>query len=107
MATKKYDAAVKTGEYTDRNGEKKSRYENIGTVMMGDNGPYLILKRTFNPAGVPNPENRDSIVVSFFEPREADGSKPAAGRGDNFSTMPPRTSSPPPPASSAADDIPF
>lgn len=70
MATKKYDAAVKVGEYTDRDGKTKSRYENIGTVMMGDNGPYLILKRTFNPAGVPNPDNRDSLIVSFFEPRD-------------------------------------
>lgn len=70
MATKKYDAVVKTGEYTDRSGQTKARYENIGTVMVGDNGPYLILKRTFNPAGVPNPDNRDSLLVSFFEPRD-------------------------------------
>lgn len=99
MATKKYDAAVKTGEYTDRNGEKKSRYENVGTVMMGDNGPYLILKRTFNPAGVPNPENRDSLVVSFFEPREADGNKPAASA--------PAASRPAPPPAAGDDDVPF
>jgi hypothetical protein len=70
MATKKYDAAVKTGSYTDAQGNQKGRYENIGTVMMGDDGPYLILKRTFNPAGVPNPENRDSIIVSFFTPQD-------------------------------------
>lgn len=70
MSKKKYDAAVKVGEYTDRNGQTKARYENVGTVMMGDKGPYLVLKRTFNPAGVPNPDNRDSVIVSFFEPRD-------------------------------------
>ena len=78
MATKKYDAAVKTGEYRDRDGNTKARYENIGTVMMGDNGPYLVLKRTFNPAGVPNPENRDSLIVSFFEPRDEQQQRPAS-----------------------------
>lgn len=65
---KLYDVTVKTGEYQS-NGETKSRYENIGTMMQGDNGPFLIMKRTFNPAGVPNPENKDSVICSLFEPR--------------------------------------
>lgn len=64
-----YDVVVKTGEYTNGQGEQKSRYENIGTMMQGDNGPFLILKRTFNPAGVPNPDNKDSVIVSLFEPQ--------------------------------------
>jgi len=68
MATKLYDVTVKTGEYTNQQGETKGRYENIGTMMQGDNGPFLILKRTFNPAGVPNPENKDSVICSCFAP---------------------------------------
>ena len=68
MATKLYDVTVKTGEYTNGQGETKGRYENIGTMMQGDNGPFLILKRTFNPAGVPNPENKDSVICSCFAP---------------------------------------
>ena len=71
MTSKKYDLAVKTGSYTDRNGQEKGRYENIGSVMQGDNGPFLILKRTFNPAGVPNPQDKDSVIVSCFEPRDS------------------------------------
>ena len=66
---KLYDAVVKTGEYTNNNGETKGRYENVGSVMQGDNGQFLILKRTFNPAGVANPDNKDSIIVSMFEPQ--------------------------------------
>lgn len=66
---KLYDVVVKTGEYQS-NGETKGRYENIGTMMQGDNGPFLILKRTFNPAGVPNPDNKDSVIVSLFEPQQ-------------------------------------
>lgn len=70
---KLYDAVVKTGEYTNGQGETKGRYENIGSVMQGDNGQFLILKRTFNAAGVPNPDNKDSVIVSFFEPHQAQG----------------------------------
>lgn len=94
MATKKYDLAVKTGSYTNRNGETKNRYENIGAVMVGDNGPYLMLKRTFNPAGVPVQDGRDSILVSCFEPRERDqqpqrsssGQRHEPAGGDGFSS---------------------
>ena len=68
MAQKLYDLVVKTGEYQS-NGETKSRYENIGSVMQGDNGQFAIMKRTFNPAGVPNPDGKDSIIVSMFEPK--------------------------------------
>lgn len=69
MSTKLYDLVVKTGEY-QTNGETKGRYENIGSMMQGENGPFLIMKRTFNPAGVANPENKDSIIVSCFEPQQ-------------------------------------
>ncbi len=72
MATIKYDLAVKTGEYQDGEGNTKGRYENVGKVIQGDDGFYMILKRTFNPAGVPNPQDRDSVLVSMFEPRERD-----------------------------------
>lgn len=67
---KLYDLTVKTGEYTNSQGETKGRYENVGSVMQGDNGQFVIMKRTFNPAGVPNPENKDSVILSCFEPRD-------------------------------------
>ena len=67
---KVYDLAVKTGSYTNKNGETKGRYQNIGSVMEGDNGQFIILDRTFNPAGVPNPDNKSSVIVSMFAPRE-------------------------------------
>jgi hypothetical protein len=69
MSTKLYDLVVKTGEYTS-NGETKGRYENVGSMMQGDSGQFLILKRTFNPAGVSNPDNKDSIIISCFEPKD-------------------------------------
>lgn len=100
MATKKYDAVVKTGSYTDAQGNQKNRYENIGSVMMGDNGPYLILKRTFNPAGVPNPDDRNSVIVSFFSPegQQQQQQQQSAPRPQRQA---------PPPAAYDDDDIPF
>lgn len=69
--SKKYDVCVKVSEYTDRTtGETKTRYQNIGVVMEGSNGPYMLLNRWFNPAGMPNPEGRESLLVSLFEPRD-------------------------------------
>ena len=72
--TKKYDVAVKTGSYM-KDGQEKARYENVGTVWEGDNGPYLVMKRTFNPAGVPFKDGSDSIFLSLFEPRQDDQQK--------------------------------
>lgn len=71
MAKKIYDVAVAVGKYT-KDGEEKNRYENIGAVIQGENGPFLVLKRTFNPAGVPS--DKESIVCSLFK---ADGAPPA------------------------------
>ena len=71
-ARKTHDLAVKTGTYTS-NGKEKGRWLNIGRVLeMDDGGRVLLIDRTFNPAGVPNPDNRDSVMVSMFEPRERD-----------------------------------
>jgi hypothetical protein len=75
---KLYDVAVKTGSYTDKSGATKGRYENIGVMMEGDNGPYLMLKRTFNPAGVPGNADRDNIICSLFKPSDDQGARPAA-----------------------------
>lgn len=75
---KLYDVAVKTGSYTDKSGATKGRYKNIGVMMEGDNGPYLMLKRTFNPAGVPGNADRDNIICSLFKPSDDQGSRPAA-----------------------------
>jgi hypothetical protein len=73
MAKKTHDVVVKVGTY-EKNGETKNRYENIGSRMeKDDGGAFLLIKRTFNPAGVPNPDNKDSIIVSLFEVKEKEG----------------------------------
>ena len=71
MAAQKIkDLAVKTGSYTDGQGQEKGRYQNVGSLMRSDDGnEFIVLHRWFNPAGVPNPENRDSVLISCFEPK--------------------------------------
>jgi len=66
---KKYDLAVKVGSYTDQYGNQKNRYKNIGALMTGnDGGEYILLEKTFNPAGVAS--DRESIMISLFTPKE-------------------------------------
>ena len=70
---KKYDLVVKVGEYTDGQGQTKGRFKNVGVMMDGDKGPYILLDRTFNPAGVGGNEGRESIIVSLYEPKQEGG----------------------------------
>ena len=72
---KKYALVVKVGEYTDRDGATKGRFKNVGVMMDGDKGPFLLLDRTFNPAGVSGNEGRESIIISMYEPRDDQGTK--------------------------------
>ena len=73
-AKKIRDLAVKTGSYTDRDGNTKGRYKNVGSLMESDDGSkFILLDTTFNPAGVPNPDNRDNVLISIFELREEGG----------------------------------
>jgi len=80
---KKYDLAVKVGSY-QKDGETKNRYQNVGAVIDGERGPYILLERWFNPAGVPNPEDRSNVIISMFEPRDRNsGGGGGGGFNDN------------------------
>lgn len=99
--TKKYDIAVKTGSYQDRaTGETKNRYQNIGAVMQGDNGPFILLDPMINLAAVPREEGKDRVICSLFEPRERDAAPAAAPQ--QRQAAPQRQQAP-----AMDDDIPF
>lgn len=70
MAIKKFDVAVKTGEYTGKDGTTKGRWQNVGAMMEGDNGLFLMLAKWFNPAGVLDSRGGESILLSLFEPKQ-------------------------------------
>ena len=96
---KKYDLVVKVGEYTDGQGQTKGRFKNVGVVMDGQNGPYILLDRTFNPAGVGGNDGRESIIISMYEPKQ-EGGQPTQQRAP----APSQQRSPLPPLD---DDVPF
>lgn len=65
------DICVKVGTYTNKEGKEVGRYENIGAKWeKEDGGTFVTIKRTFSPAGVPNPDNKDSIILSIFEKKD-------------------------------------
>lgn len=74
-AKKVYEAAVKVGSYTDRNGNEKAKWANVGSVLkFDDGGVCLLLDRHFNPAGIPDPTgNGGAVRISFFPPKDQQG----------------------------------
>lgn len=86
--TKTHDIAIKVGEY-EVNGEKKNRYKNIGAMMEGDNGPFLLIDTTvlgMSVNYVANPKRQERIIASLFETKDRDerggkdGGKGSKGR---------------------------
>ena len=68
--TKKYDLVVKTGSYTNKTGETKNRYQQVGSLMENeDNKKFLLIDPTFNFAGVKLDDGKDRVLVSLFEPK--------------------------------------
>ena len=108
---KLYDAGVKVGEYQDKYGNAKSRWENVGTVFRdetrADATPFLTLKKTFNPAGVPS--NGDNIIISFFKPKSKDNNSQQAQPVNNSTDYngPAQNWNTNNPPSYNGDDIPF
>lgn len=87
--SKRYDLAVKVREYQDRDGNTKAEWKNVGAVIDTKNGGMcILLDRTFNPAGLPDPDGRGNVLISMFEPRDDNarrdegrpGSRDAASR---------------------------
>ncbi len=90
MATTKIaDLAIKVGEY-EKDGKTKGEYENIGSLMEGEDGNEFLLvnNSALNPslAMIANRERKRRVLVSVFRDQE-DGAqqkaKPAAGGGDS------------------------
>lgn len=76
---KKYDVVAVVGKYIDQTGQEKLRYETVGAVIQNQSGGFnLLLKKTFNPAGLADPD-KESIILSLFEPRPQNGQQ-AAGQ---------------------------
>lgn len=68
---------VKTGEYTNQQGETKGEYTKIGVILNNQNGDFILMDPAINLAGVLLKQNAlaakqgkqasDSVMVSVFE----------------------------------------
>lgn len=88
------DLVVKVDEY-EKGGETKSKYLNIGVMLEGNNGPFLLLDPTVNLAGVMlkqrllNPQKAgDKVLVSIFEKQARQQSAPAAPKDEFDDSIP-------------------
>lgn len=68
---KKFNLAVKTGEYTNKDGQTKGRYQNVGALMESEKGQFILLEKTFNPAGIQ--DGKSSVLIHMFEEKSAHG----------------------------------
>lgn len=83
MGTKKlYDAVIKNGSY-EVNGETKNRYVNCGAILESEFGPYLMLDRTINYGAFPNPDDRGTLLISLFKPKDKDAQPYQAPKDDS------------------------
>jgi hypothetical protein len=79
MSKKIKNLCVATSKYTNRDGQEKTNWLNIGAIIQKDDGgKFMIMNRTFNPAGIPNPENKDTFIVSMFDVEKKDGASDSA-----------------------------
>lgn len=61
--------AIKTGTY-EKDGQTKNKYQHVGVIMEGQNGPFVLLNKTFNPAGIQ--DGKESVIISMFEAKPKD-----------------------------------
>ena len=84
----KYEIVATTGTYTDKEGNEKRRYENVGHVHVSQEGRfYITMKATFNPAGLPRKEGDDRVYLNLFEPKPKEVSRPEIKPAPSMSDM--------------------
>ena len=85
MSQRVKDLAVKTREYTDKEGKRKANWQKIGVVMQNDDGSeFIILDRWFNLSGIPDfkTPNSTSVTVSVFNINKQSNYQPPKQIGD-------------------------
>ena len=65
MSQQDYDICVKIGAKKDG----KPIFKKVGSLRSSDKGPYILLDKTFNPAGVMDDKGHTSAMLSCFIPR--------------------------------------
>lgn len=69
------DLAVVKSTYTNKQGEEKKVWLNIGQVHEHEGREYITLDPTINLAALPRKQGDDRLFVSMFEPKHRQDSK--------------------------------
>ena len=68
---KLYELVVCSGSYTDKDGNEKSSWLNVGSIWENnDDNQFMLLRVTFNPAAIERKNGSDCITVAMFEPKD-------------------------------------
>lgn len=98
------DLAVVIGTY-EKGGETKKRYQNIGVLMEGENGQFILLDPLINLAAVPREAGKDRVMVSMFDPKDKDSSQTEPSKSSEYARAKANGYAPEP--KHLDDDIPF
>ena len=94
----KYELTTKAGEYTAKDGTKKTIWQRVGEVHTSkDGGMYALIDAHINFAAFPRQEGSTRVMVSMFEPRE----KPAYGANKPQQEQPQQN------GNTDSEDVPF
>ena len=83
----KYLLSVKTGTYTDRNGQEKGRYKQVGTIEENQKGEYarFDLVTLAGVCALELAKGNSEVLVSMFAPDNRQTNNPVnTNNTDNF-----------------------
>jgi single-strand DNA-binding protein len=66
---KLYEVVAKVGEY-QKDGETKAKWQTVGAMLEGEKGPFILLAKWFNPAGLVDAKGGENVMLSLFPPKE-------------------------------------
>lgn len=92
------ELAVVTRKYTDKNGQEKAIWQNIGAIHEHNGKQYMTLESWISLAALTHKEGDTRVFVSMFDP------KPREGRQQDTK---PGKSNAPGGSGDFEDDIPF
>ena len=86
MAQKVKDLAVKTRDYTDKEGNRKANWQKIGVVMENDDGKqFMLIDRWVNLGAIPDfssQPNPTAVMVTMFDINKQSNYQPPRQKGD-------------------------
>lgn len=75
---------LKTGTYTDGQGNEKGRYQRVGVLMQGNDGGFFALIDPGINFAAYKEQGHDSVMVSVYPDQQQPGQQPQAHQGGSY-----------------------